>query len=165
MPSNYSCFTITFPCYASNESSSTIRSLFIKILPDGWHPVHSCMIQPENTIFYHNTSLYLLSSKALIQSEPNFLKHCSASSFYWSGLTADQGLNFIAAIAVEGEQNAVDHCGNDGNFLPYSVIFILFTVHYYFDTWIQMLTKSCVNYYFSLSCLRKRILKKYVNRE
>jgi hypothetical protein len=45
-----------------------------------------------------------------------------------------QGLNFIAAIAVEGEQNAVDHCGNDGNFLPYSIIFILFTVHYYFDT-------------------------------
>jgi hypothetical protein len=30
-----------------------------------------------------------------------------------------QGLNFIAAIAaiaVEGEQNAVDYCGNDGNF-------------------------------------------------
>ena len=49
----------------------------------------------------------------------------------------DQGSNFIAAIAaiaVEGEQNAVDHCGNDGNFLPYSAIFILFTVHYYFDT-------------------------------
>jgi hypothetical protein len=50
-----------------------------------------------------------------------------------------QGLNFIVAIMVidvEGEQNAVDHCGNDGNFLPYSVIFILFTVHliYYFDT-------------------------------
>jgi hypothetical protein len=43
-----------------------------------------------------------------------------------------QGLNFIAAIAVEGDQNAVDHCGNDGNFLWYSVIFILFTVHYYF---------------------------------
>jgi hypothetical protein len=50
---------------------------------------------------------------------------------------SDQGSNFIAAIAaiaVEGEQNAVDHCGNDGNFLPYSAIFILFTVHYYFDT-------------------------------
>jgi hypothetical protein len=47
-------------------------------------------------------------------------------------------------------------------FLPYSVIFILYTVHYYFDTWIQMLTKSCINHYFSLSCLRKRILKKYV---
>jgi hypothetical protein len=34
-----------------------------------------------------------------------------------------EGLNFIAeiaAIAVEGEQNAVDHCGNDGNFWPYS---------------------------------------------
>ena len=46
----------------------------------------------------------------------------------------DQGLNLIAAIAVEGEQNDVDHCGNDGNFLPYSLIFILFTVHYYFDT-------------------------------
>ena len=45
-----------------------------------------------------------------------------------------QGLNFIAAIAVEGEQNAVDYCGNDGNFLLYSVIFIVFTVHYYFDT-------------------------------
>jgi hypothetical protein len=29
---------------------------------------------------------------------------------------------------------SVDHCGNDGNFLPYSAIFILFTVHYYFDT-------------------------------
>ena len=40
-----------------------------------------------------------------------------------------QGSNFIAAIAaiaVEREQNAVDHCGNDGNFLPYSAIFILF---------------------------------------
>jgi hypothetical protein len=36
--------------------------------------------------------------------------------------------------AVEGEQNAVDHCGSDSNFLPYSAIFILFTVHYYFDT-------------------------------
>ena len=48
-----------------------------------------------------------------------------------------QGSNFIAAIAaiaVEREQNAVDHCGNDGNFLPSSAIFILFTVHYYFDT-------------------------------
>jgi hypothetical protein len=36
-----------------------------------------------------------------------------------------QGSNFIAAIAaiaLEGEQNAVDHCGNDGNFLPYSAI-------------------------------------------
>ena len=49
------------------------------------------------------------------------------------------GLEFYrgnAAIAVEGEQNAVDHCGNDGNLLPYSAIFILFTVHYnnYFDT-------------------------------
>jgi hypothetical protein len=57
----------------------------------------------------------------------------------------EQGLNFIAAIAVEGEQNTVDYCGNYGNFLPYSVIFILFTVHYYFDTWIQTLIKSCVN--------------------
>jgi hypothetical protein len=47
---------------------------------------------------------------------------------------AYQGSNFIAAIAVEGAQNAVDHCGNDGNFLLYSAIFILFTVHYYFDT-------------------------------
>ena len=39
-----------------------------------------------------------------------------------------QGLNFIAAIAavaVEGEQNAEDHCGNDGNFLPHRVIFIV----------------------------------------
>ena len=49
------------------------------------------------------------------------------------------GLEFYrgnTAIAVEGEQNAVDHCGNDGNLLPYSAIFILFTVHYnnYFDT-------------------------------
>ena len=39
-----------------------------------------------------------------------------------------QGLNFIvaiAAIAVEGERNAEDHCGNDGNFLPHRVIFIV----------------------------------------
>jgi hypothetical protein len=28
-----------------------------------------------------------------------------------------QGLNVIAAIAVVGKQNAVDHCGNNGNFL------------------------------------------------
>jgi hypothetical protein len=48
--------------------------------------------------------------------------------------TTNEGSNFIAAIVVEGEQNAVDHCGNDGNFLPYSAISILFTVHYYFDT-------------------------------
>jgi hypothetical protein len=48
--------------------------------------------------------------------------------------TTNQDSNFIAAIVVEGEQNAVDHCGNDGNFLPYSAISILFTVHYYFDT-------------------------------
>jgi hypothetical protein len=70
-----------------------------------------------------------------------------------------QGLEFYRGNrgnAVEGEQNAVDYCGNDGNFLPYIVIFILFTVHYYFDTWIQMLIKSCVNYYFSLSFLRKK---------
>jgi hypothetical protein len=53
----------------------------------------------------------------------------------------------------------VHHCGNDGNFLPYSAIFILFTVHYYFDTWIQMLIKSCVNHYFSLSFLRKKNTK------
>ena len=48
----------------------------------------------------------------------------------------EAGLEFYrgnAAIAVEGEQNAVDHCGNDGNFLPYGAIFILFTVHYYFQ--------------------------------
>ena len=44
-------------------------------------------------------------------------------------LTTNQGSNFIAAIAVEGEQNAVDHCGNDGDFLLYSAIFTLFTVH------------------------------------
>jgi hypothetical protein len=58
---------------------------------------------------------------------------------YWTSRknSLEQGSNFIAAIAaiaLEGEQNAVDHCGNDGNFLPYSAIFILFTVHYYFDT-------------------------------
>jgi hypothetical protein len=77
-------------------------------------------------------------------------------------LCTRQGSNFIAAIAaiaVEGEQNAVDHCGNDGNFFPYSAIFILFTVHYYFDTWIQMLIKSCVNHYFSLSFLREKNTK------
>jgi hypothetical protein len=44
-------------------------------------------------------------------------------------IDVNQGSNFIAAIAIEGEQNAVDYCGNDGNFLPYIVIFILFTVH------------------------------------
>jgi hypothetical protein len=49
------------------------------------------------------------------------------------------GLEFYCGnrgIAVEGEQNAVDHCGNYSNFLPTIVfIFILFThVHYYFDT-------------------------------
>ena len=42
-----------------------------------------------------------------------------------------QGLNFIAAIAIEGEQNAVVYCGNDCKFLLYSVIVILFTMHYY----------------------------------
>ena len=67
---------------------------------------------------------------------------------------------YIAHVSkAGGEQNAVDYCGNDGNFLPYIVIFILFTVHYYFDTWIQMLIKSCVNYYFSLSFLREKNTK------
>jgi hypothetical protein len=49
-------------------------------------------------------------------------------------LASKAGLEFYRGNAVEGEHNAVDHCGNDGNFLPYSAIFILFTVHYYFDT-------------------------------
>jgi hypothetical protein len=62
------------------------------------------------------------------------LWYCMVSLWYCM-----QGSNFIAAIAaiaVEREQNAVDHCGNDGNFLPYSAIFILFivSVHYYFAT-------------------------------
>ena len=34
---------------------------------------------------------------------------------------AMQGLNFIAAFAVEGEQNAVDHCGNDGKCNFYTI--------------------------------------------
>jgi hypothetical protein len=46
----------------------------------------------------------------------------------------------IAAIAVEGEQNAVDHCGNDGNFLPYGAI-CMYTIQ------MIMLIKSCVNHY------------------
>jgi hypothetical protein len=73
------------------------------------------------------------------------LSHSRCSTFpvafpekcYFTVNIRDQGLNFIAAIvaiAVEGEQNAVDHCGNDSNFLPYSITFILFIVHYYFDT-------------------------------
>jgi hypothetical protein len=36
------------------------------------------------------------------------------------------GIAAIAAIAVEGEQNAVDHCGNDGKFLPYIVQFLYY---------------------------------------
>jgi hypothetical protein len=44
-------------------------------------------------------------------------------SLFNANKTGNQGSNFIAAIAVEGEQNAVDHCGNDGNFLPYSATF------------------------------------------
>jgi hypothetical protein len=53
----------------------------------------------------------------------------------------EQGSNFIAPIAVEGVQNAVDHCGNDGNFLPYSIIF--YTIHKYivwFDKCIDRVT-------------------------
>ena len=66
-----------------------------------------------------------------------YLKDTRASKRNTVLLPSYQGSNFIAAIAaiaLEGEQNAVDHCGNDGNFLPYSAIFILFTVHYNFDT-------------------------------
>jgi hypothetical protein len=44
-------------------------------------------------------------------------------SLFNANKTGNQGSNFIAVIAVEGEQNAVDHCGNDGNFLPYSATF------------------------------------------
>ena len=76
------------------------------------------------------------------------LKKLNYRSLPCTGITLVQGLNFIAAIAVEGEQNAVDHCGNDDNFLPYSAIFILFTV-----------LLSCVNHYFSLSFLRKKNTK------
>jgi hypothetical protein len=45
-----------------------------------------------------------------------------------SHLQSYQGSNFIAAIDVEGEQNAVDNCGNGGNFLPYSAIFIYYSL-------------------------------------
>jgi hypothetical protein len=103
-----------------------------------------------------------LSSKCTCHVPPLIYKSWSVR-YSNTEYTLNQGSNFIAAIAVEREQNAVDHCGNDGNFLPYSAIFILFTVHYYFDTWIQMLIKSCVNHYFSLSFLRKNTLKKYVD--
>jgi hypothetical protein len=41
-----------------------------------------------------------------------------------------QGLNFIVAIpaiAIEGEQNAVDHCGNNSNF--FAVWYNFYTIH------------------------------------
>jgi hypothetical protein len=96
-------------------------------------------------------------SSYIPQTAGNLIRLCHYDTLHWN-----QGSNCIAAIAaiaVEGEQNAVDHCGNDGNFLPYSAIFILFTVHYYFGTWIQMLIKSCVNHYFCLSFLRTKNTK------
>ena len=90
-------------------------------------------------ILYYTTSLdrNILSGKLTEQWEINFVSLPTLQRIFISvnyGVRLVQGSNFIAAIAVEGEQNAVDHCGNDGNFLPYSAIFILFTVHYYFDT-------------------------------
>ena len=45
-------------------------------------------------------------------------------------ITPAPGLEFYRGpIAVEGEQNAVDHCGNDGNFLLYSAINFLYYIH------------------------------------
>ena len=67
----------------------------------------------------------------------HFAESVKISSIHTYIHTYTPGLEFyraIAVIAVEGEQNAVDHCGNDGKFLAYSAIFILFTVHYHFDT-------------------------------
>jgi hypothetical protein len=115
---------------------------------------------------FHNLQVLVKSLRDLFPTRynnflnDNSLLHVEISCRISSRACRNQGLNFIAAIAVEGEQNAVDHCGNDGNFLPYSIIFILFTVNYYFDTWIQMLIKLCVNLYFiSLSLFRKKNTK------
>jgi hypothetical protein len=64
-----------------------------------------------------------------------------------------QGSNFIAAIAVEREQNAVDHCGNDGNFCR--IVQFL----YYSDV-DQIMRKSLlVSVFFE----KKPPLKKYVD--
>jgi hypothetical protein len=71
----------------------------------------------------------------------------------------NSGLEFYRGNCRRGRTK----CRGSFNFLSYSIIFKLFTVHYYFDTWIQMLIKSSVNYYFSLGFLRKKTLKKYVN--
>jgi hypothetical protein len=77
-----------------------------------------------------------------------------------SGLEFYRGNHGNCHRGSRGEQNDVDHCCNDGNFLPYSAIFILYSLCI---TWIQMLIKSCVNHYFSLSFLRKKTLKKYID--
>jgi hypothetical protein len=47
--------------------------------------------------------------------------------------------------STEGEQNAVDYRGNDGNFLPYSVIFITITV-VPIEAFRKMLTSSFPNF-------------------
>jgi hypothetical protein len=110
----------------------------------------------------NNFKLYSLYVSSSFQSIPDDdYKICKELNyFYLRSFHCIHGLNFIAAIAAEGEQNAVDYCCNNGN--------------YYFDTLIQMLIESCVNYYFSISlnyCFRttvlvstkKKHLKKYVN--
>jgi hypothetical protein len=75
------------------------------------------------------------------------------------------GFEFYHGNCRRGRIGRMDHCGNDGNFLPYSIIF--YTIHcallfWYLNSDVDQVMRKRY-YYFSLSFLRKKTLKKYIN--
>jgi hypothetical protein len=66
------------------------------------------------------------------------------------------GLEFYRGNCRRGRTKCCGSLRQRRQFFAVYAIFILFTVHHYFDTSIQMLIKSFVNHYFSLSFLRKK---------
>jgi hypothetical protein len=69
---------------------------------------------------------------------------------------SQSGLEFYRGNCRRGEQNAVDHCGNDGNFLPYSAIFCRIVQFLYYSDVDQIMRKSLlVSVFFGKKTLQK----------
>ena len=135
IPSKLGNIPIEVHAQTTTSADGARRTLLVEVR----HDASAMANHPLPTPFIHDSLHHRIKI-----SNRRATQRCNVSAFFYEKICSllarrrgsQQGSNFIAVIAVEGEQNAVDHCDNDGNLLPYSAIFILFTAHYnnYFDT-------------------------------